>query len=107
RAHRLPRDADRGGRRRGRRGPAGGLGRRRRGPARAGDPRRGLAHRGEVREADPLRRPARRPLRLVPRRRRGPRGQGHPLGGAGGRRPRDVGAAGGGPAPGGAHRRGL
>ena len=82
RAHREPLHprgrAGRGGRRGGPRGlPAGG-----RGAAGARHPVRGGAQRRPVRQADPLRRPARHPLRLVPRRGGGRRrpGQGHPLG---------------------------
>ena len=44
----------------------------------------------EVRQADPLRRAARHPVRLVHRRRRRPRGQGHPLRRPGARRPRHL-----------------
>ena len=43
------------------------------------------ADRAEVRQADPLRRAARHPVRLVPRRRRSARGQGHPHRRPGGR----------------------
>ena len=53
-------------------------------------PVRGRGQRAEVRQADPLRRAPRHPVRLVHRRRRRPRGQGHPIGGAGGRRPGDL-----------------
>ena len=68
--------------------------------AAAGDPRRGGPGRGEVRQADPLRRAARHPVRLVPRRRASRRpGQGHPLRRAGRRGRGDVGPAGGRPAP--------
>ena len=51
----------------------------------------------EVRPSDPVRGPARHPVRVVPdggHRRRRPRGARHPLGRAGGGRPRRLGAAG-------------
>ena len=68
-------------------------------PARARHPVRGRAQRGEVRQADPVRRPARHPVRLVPgcRERRRP-GQGHPLRRAGRRRRRHVAVPAGRPA---------
>ena len=44
----------------------------------------------EVRQADPVRRAPRHPVRLVPAGRRQPRGQGHPLRRPGGRRPGDL-----------------
>ena len=67
---------------------------------RAGASRRGRAVRGEVRQADPARRPPRHPVRLVPGRGRdGVRpGQGHPVRRAGRRRPSHLDPAGRGPA---------
>ena len=70
------------------------------GAAVARHPVRGRAQRSEVRQADPLRRPARHPVRLVPGRRGGRRpGQGHPLGRAGRRRRGHLAVPAGGPAP--------
>jgi histidyl-tRNA synthetase len=84
--HRLPLGPHRCARRGRRRGLQGDLGRRRARAPRAGDPHRGGAERREVRQADPPRRPAWDPVRLVPRdRRRDRRGQGHPLRRAGAR----------------------
>ena len=61
---------------------------------------RGRRRRAEVRQADPVRRAARHPVRLVPRRRRsGPPGQGHPQRRPGRRRPGHLDAARRGPAP--------
>ncbi len=71
----------------------------RRGAAPARHPGRGGSGRGEVRQADPVRRAARHPVRVVPggggERRPG---QGHPQRGPGRRRPGHLGAAGGRPA---------
>ena len=53
----------------------------------AASPPRWRRGRAEVRQADPVRRAARHPVRLVPRRRRRPPGQGHPQRRAGRRRP--------------------
>ncbi len=54
-----------------------------RSPARPRHPDRGLAHRPEVRQADPVRRAAGHPVRVVPAGRRVPPGARHPHRGAG------------------------
>ena len=61
--------------------------------------RRGVADRAEVRQADPLRRAPRHPVRVVPAGRRVPPGPRHPHRRAGRRRSAGVGPTGGGPAP--------
>ena len=102
--HGQPVDAGGRARRRRRRGDARHLPTGGDGAAGARHPVRGGAERREVRQADPVRRPARHPLRVVPGVGGGVRpGQGHPLRRAGRRRRHDVGVPAAGPAPGRRH----